>query len=279
MTSEVERITTTKLLKMAVPPARTRGWVDDRIINEKVCLEIGEIEAKLKELEKNGGPTLAPKPKVPSRSASESEHSFYTIAKSEYDESKKVYDNYANESYNVLKRAFSAYEKMSRLRDLLEKEKLSSVDAEMVTTLSNILSSIVPNRTTENDEEYEKLHTKFAGERLSEFTSGIDLSNPDAINGRMTDLLEQHEMIRLFIRKAELSKSKIRINEYSMITVSTVAEICVREMIQNAIYVATDAKVNQKIIKPDHIISPEVENMSMYPVFSKLARYLKIRLH
>jgi histone H3/H4 len=272
---EQKRNASSKLLNLSVQPPRTKTVVGNMIINRDSCESIARVDAELLRLQKLGAPEVLRKPTPRKKNDVESEtHSAERLL---YEESKKAHNLYENPDYTKAHNQYRCYEKLCKLETLLRESQLNKTETSLVVELTNKLSNIVPDRTEDtSDEAYEKNVTKYNRYNFREFIQGVDLTNPDNISQKATELLDNPTVV-LFAEKRELSKAKIRVSDYAVIAASTVAETVIRELIEHGVRCATSLEVNSKILRPDHVVTSGVEYLSTYSLFSKLKHYVAVK--
>lgn len=265
---------TSNVVNLNVPPAKSKGWFDSTLLNGDVAKQIADINAQISGIRYKGGVEEPVKPKFVGKNASDEERAVYTVLQQEFLNNSKVYKAQKSAEYISTDREFKCYKELSKLSKLLKTKNKTERIQKGISECVEVLSGIAPSRKdNETDIMYERRSDRIIALRLSELVADTDLSNPDSIEDKLSAMLVANTDISLFIRKAELINEKVKFNNLSMITTSTVAEAVVTELLENAIRVATSFEVNKKSLQPDYVIMGDVKECSLYPLISQLDHF------
>lgn len=269
-----------KITGLNVPPEKTKSMIGRTILNGNIENMIQDINNQLADIKHQRGPDMPQKPSGLPRKASDEIRETHKREMENYHESMKDYNKYSSPQYDELHTVYEFYTYLSKLRSFreLDKEKADKKYNE-IQDIEHILrgqENRLSKRPDEDNEKYRDRINRLKGMNLSRFLENTDLSNVQSIVDRMDQLLDRYPELDLFIRKASLINQKVKINDLSMVSISTIAEEVIRELLTYAITEATDVKNNKKSIRKHHFLSNKIKQSPLYVLFSRLPHYKQL---
>ena len=280
--SAVERtkpVRKSKITGLNVPPEKTKSMIGKTILNGNLENMIADINQQLDDVKHQGGPDQPQKPTSVPRKASEQAREAHKRDVEQYNENMKEYNKYTSQQYEELRSVYEFYSYLSKLQTYLETEKLPDREATELKDIGFILrgqENKVSRRKDEEEDKYRNRVNRLRGMNLSRFLEQTDLGSVESIVSRREELMERYPELELFIRKSSLINQKVKINDLSMISISTIAEEVIHDLLKYAIMEATDIKNDKKTIRNHHFLSDKIRQSPLYVLLTKLPHYKQL---
>lgn len=260
-TEQSKRVQLATVVGLTINPARARSNMDKLGMNVAVEKEIAEYKARLLTIKKEGSFSLNAAPVKPTASngaeVNQTDLDAYTKAFAKYEKDLSAWKAYKSVKYENLVTVYSLYKSLSKLHRLLSKRDEVNKNPETKKKF-----------TVKNTETLKTLTDEVNAPAFAAYRGKLDVNSLQSVQETLDALQKNYPDVSLFIAKDAVSARRIHFNERAAVALATVMEVMVEEMAEQAMgNVSLNGK---KIIKPDHCVSPGLEQKSLYPLFGNL---------
>lgn len=260
--SKVNRQQLSKVTNVIISPARIRGFLDNKGINKTIENSIDKVKDQLNALKKAGGPAH---PKLADDKSNE--------AKVKYADELKHYNEYVSEAYKNLETVYGLCKVLFKIQPLLLKKRENGKQTENQTKELEELVCVaqdkpLPRKASESEEVYKVRVEKFEHAGYQALLGNTDLLNADSVLALANKLKTDHPDVSLFLKRDELSKSRIRFNDPAAVALAVAMELGIEELLEHGMDKTRESQ--KKTIQPDHCVSSGMENTNWYVLFRDL---------
>jgi|GEM_PF-3778508 len=258
-----------KVTENTIAPSRVRNFIDGAGFNQKVEQEVDKIKEKIEKIKKEGGPQAPIAVTSLKRDATEEQKKKHKELVAKHNEQKEKYDDYVSEKFNRLNVIYLLCKQLNKIHALLLKKKRNTLQDKELEDLRNIVhDKPAAKKSKEKEEEYKTRLEKFVPHGFSKHLGETDLMNADSVQSLINKLKEEYSEVSLFLKKNEVSKTRIRFNDPAAVALTTALEVGLEELLEYGMRKTLEARM--KTIQPDFMVSPDLENCEWYVLFRNL---------